>query len=107
MLGWIKQHAEYQRFLQPDFTVRTAHFFVPVLQGEERFDIGITISKKIGNAVLRNKLRRRIKSWARQQDRLPVSKINVVARAGAGILSWAELCAELDQIICLLRQKLA
>lgn len=72
---------------------------VPALSSEEGFALGITISKKIGNAVCRNRLRRRIKAWFQQRESYPCIKINLVARAGAGVLSWDELCNELTQVM--------
>lgn len=99
MLRWITQHAEYQSFFQPHHYLRTAHFFAPVIRSEEGFSLGITISKKIGNAVCRNRLRRRIKSWFRERELYPTAKLNLVAKSGAGQLSWQDLCSELEQII--------
>ena len=99
MLRWITQHAEYDSFFQSHIYVRTAHFFAPVIRSEEGFSLGITISKKIGNAVCRNKLRRRIKSWFRERESFPSAKINLVAKSGAGMLSWIDICSELEQII--------
>lgn len=103
MLRWITQHAEYVSFFSAHYQLRTAHFFIPVIRSEEGFSLGITISKKIGNAVCRNKLRRRIKSWFRSRELLPSAKLNLVAKPGAGMLSWQDLCSELEQIISGLR----
>ncbi|HNX37901.1 MAG TPA: ribonuclease P protein component [Candidatus Cloacimonadota bacterium] len=99
MLRRITRHQEYETFFQPSYIVRTAHFLVPALASEDCFALGITISKKIGNAVCRNRLRRRIKSWFQQRNSLPRVKINLVARKGAGVLSWDELCLELDHML--------
>lgn len=102
---WIRQHTDYQRFLTPLFSIRTAHFYVPVLRSEDDFRLGITISRKVGNAVLRNYLRRRIKAWFREREfQLPYA-VNLVARKGAGQLTWLELCTELQQITTGLAQK--
>ena len=102
---FIKRHAEYQDFLVPDYALRTAHFYVPVLWTNSEARLGITISKKVGNAVVRNRLRRRIKAWNRIPKDYPPCSLNLVARAGAGSLKWDALCAELDQIISDLKMK--
>lgn len=106
LLSWVKRHSDYQRFSQAQFIVRSAHFYVPVLWSDTDFHLGITLRKKIGKAVLRNLVKRRIKSWFRQQRDLPICKINLVARVGVGSLDWQELCAELEQIVSSLKQKL-
>ena len=106
MLSWIKRHSEYQRFSEAQFSVRTAHFYVPVLPSETDFQLGITLRKKIGKAVTRNLVKRRIKAWFRQQNDLPFCKVNLVARIGVGSLDWQELCAELGLIISSLNKLL-
>ena len=101
MLRRIVSHAEYQTFLNAAQSCRLSHFFIPVLfTGDEDFAYGITITGKIGNAVLRNRLKRRIKAWFFQNAiLLPKGvKINLIARSGAAELTWTELCAELTQL---------
>jgi ribonuclease P protein component len=62
--------------------------------------------KKIGNAVRRNKLKRRIKSWFRENEALlPTGlKVNLIAREGAAELSWTELSSELNDLAGMLKQ---
>lgn len=97
MVQWIKSHSEYLLFRNPDCQFRTASFYVPVLYTAGPAAIGITISRKVGRAVQRNLLKRRIKFWLRQNyELLPANvKLNLVARASASALSYAELDAEL------------
>lgn len=63
--------------------------------------MGITISKKVGNAVKRNRLKRRIKAWLREHYALfsPGQKLNLIARKGAAELSWQELRLELQTLL--------
>jgi ribonuclease P protein component len=64
----------------------------------ERSRLGITVSGRIGNAVVRNRLKRRVRECYRQKLRgmLPAgAEIVVIARRGAGELQWAALDAEL------------
>jgi ribonuclease P protein component len=102
MLRRIVKHAEYQSFTDADSSCRLPHFFVPVLFDEEdSFAFGITIGKKIGNAVARNRLRRRIKAWffSKLQILPPGVKIILIAKTGAAELDWTDLCGELNQLI--------
>jgi len=97
MIRWIKSHQEYMDFTQAERAIRSAHFYAPILASASGLAVGITISKKVGGAVLRNKLKRRIKAWCRTHGSdLPQDiKMNLIARRGAATLSWGELCDEL------------
>ncbi len=101
MLRRIVSHAEYQTFINAVKSCRLPHFFVPILPEEEgSFAYGITTVNRIGNAVMRNRLKRRIKAWfANNAALFPQGiKINLIARAGATELSWSDLCLELSQL---------
>jgi ribonuclease P protein component len=107
MLRRIVNHAEYRSFTDADSSCRLPHFFVPVLcVGEDSFAYGITISRKIGHAVARNRLRRRIKAWFYNNMPLlpPGVKIILIARTGAAELDWTNLCGELELLVSMLRQ---
>ncbi len=102
MLRRIVKHAEYQSFLNAVRFCRQPHFFVPVLAEEgESFAYGITIMSKIGKAVKRNRLKRRLKAWFHNnQDILPRGlKINLIAKPGATDLDWTEVCREMSGLI--------
>ena len=107
MVLWITAHSDYTKFRNPDLYLRTASFYVPVLLGEGAAQVGITISRKVGKAVQRNLLKRRIKSWVRSQAiSLPSGcKINLIARPVASQLSWDDLCHELEQVATMLRTR--
>lgn len=60
--------------------------------------LGITVTKKIGNAVIRNRMKRRFRALAREL--LPASGIAgadhvLIGRAGGVVRDFAELRAEL------------
>jgi ribonuclease P protein component len=107
MLRRIVKHAEYQSFRDADSSCRLPHFFVPVLlDGEDTFAFGITINRKVGNAVARNRLRRRIKAWFFSNLSLltPGVRINLIAKTGAAELDWTDLCGELNKLVSMLKK---
>jgi ribonuclease P protein component len=59
--------------------------------------LGITVSKKVGKAVERNRLKRRIREWFRHnRSLLPMeAELVVIARRGAAGLDSAEIHREL------------
>lgn len=105
MARFITRHSEYGSLFPPHFYVRSDHFLAAVQPANDEFALGITIGKKIGKAHLRNQLKRRIKAWVRlERDHLPKRfRINLIARPGAGELSWPQLCDQLQELL----QKLA
>jgi ribonuclease P protein component len=67
--------------------------------GRDRF--GISTGKRLGNAVVRNRIRRRVREALRGLDRSPSSgwDILVVARPGSAGASYRELADALQRTI--------
>jgi ribonuclease P protein component len=106
MLRRITAHAEYRSFLTGNKSCRLPHFFIPVLPGDEaEFAFGITTVKRMGKAVVRNKLKRRIKAYMTTHAAdFPLGlKVNLIARNGSTSLTWQELNQELTQLSSLLQ----
>ena len=58
--------------------------------------LGITVTKKIGNAVIRNQIKRAVRETFRQRrGGLPALDLVVVARKGAGRLATTQVAEEL------------
>jgi ribonuclease P protein component len=78
------------------------HFLVLAAEGQGR--LGITVSKKVGNAVTRNRVKRFVREFVRQarsdeRSWLPPDRdVVVVARPSAATIDHAEAWADLTRL---------
>lgn len=54
--------------------------------------LGVTVSRRVGNAVVRNRVKRRIREWFRRAraDLQPGAQVVVIARREAAVLHFEE-----------------
>lgn len=70
--------------------------------GDPQMRIGITVSKKVGNAVVRNRMKRRFRMLAREvlpQSGVPGADHVLVGRAGGIERPFSDLRAELAKAL--------
>ena len=76
------------------FVLVRASCFVP-----SKTRLGLAVSRKVGNAVARNHLKRRVRDWYRRnRASLPEGDLVVIARVGAARRSAAEIASELQEL---------
>ena len=101
--NYIKNRKQYLEFYRIQKKVYSNFFLVLCRKDTESslFSIGITVTKKIGNAVVRNRIKRRIKAYLRQVMITNISgkMINIIAIKDSSNISWSEFVSELDYII--------
>ena len=97
------RHRRAYRVVQEQGRKRhTRHFIVIVLQkshGPTR--LGLTVSRKVGGAVQRNLVKRRLREFFRlNYRRLPAAvDLSLIAKAGAAQLATAQIREELGFLI--------
>ena len=97
----LHRSAEFLRLQRSGARFQSPHFvlYAGSLDHEpERSRLGVTVSRRIGNAVVRNRVKRRVRECFRKviRDGLPAgTSIVVIARGGAGALESAAIGEEL------------
>jgi ribonuclease P protein component len=107
----LRKSGEFLQLQRRGARNQSGHFVLYGLgsANDERSRLGITVSRRIGNAVVRNRLKRRVRECYRLKVRamLPAGvAIVIIARKGAGELNWIALEAELLASADNLRRKL-
>ncbi len=93
----ILKSSEFRQILRKSRRTRTTHLLVAVGAGEH-FKLGMSVSKKVGNAVHRNRIRRRIREIVRLQMHPEIpTRVVITARPGCADLSFSQLKGEIVQ----------
>jgi len=92
--------ARGRRFTGPLFAL----LVLPRTEGPAR--IGLTVSRKVGNAVVRNRVRRRLReAFRRRWATLPPVDLVCIVRSAAADASWDDLVREVDRLVGALARK--
>ncbi len=98
----IRRRADFLKIFREGSKSRTAHFWISFrLNGLPHRRLGITVGKKVGTAVVRNRLKRRIREFYRQNKRFFPAGMDVVvtARENAGSLDFRQVANELKGVL--------
>jgi ribonuclease P protein component len=109
----LHRSAEFLRLQRNGVRFQSPHFvlYAGSLEDEpSRSRLGVTVSRRIGNSVVRNRVKRRVREVFRKEIRahLPAgTSIVVIARGGAGALAAAAIGDELTMAARNLRGRIA
>jgi ribonuclease P protein component len=98
----IRRRVDFLEIFREGKKARTAHFLVAYrLNGRPHRRLGITVGKKVGSAVVRNRLKRRIREFYRQNKELfpPGTDVVITAKEGAGSFEYRQVANELKAVL--------
>ncbi len=86
-----------RRWHTPHFVVITAK------RPTGRSRLGVTATRRFGNAVMRNWMKRRLREFFRlhQADLVPAQNVLIIPKIGAGTLSFHQITQELGRVLSL------
>lgn len=95
----VKARADFLRLSSASRRVHTPHFVLLLgARADQTTRLGITVTKKIGNSVKRNRVRRLVREVFRQHPEIFPSGHDIVfiARTGAPELDFASVLTEVE-----------
>lgn len=97
----VKTDKDFQAIFKTGSSVANRKFVVYYLDKEqEHFRLGVSVSKRLGNAVTRNQIKRRIRhAVAELSPQLKAWDFVVIARNGVEELDYASLCQHLRHVL--------
>lgn len=110
--GRLHRRTEYLYVQREGVRVQTAHFVVYAARfcHDDTIRLGTAVSRRVGGAVVRNRLKRRIRECFRLQLRCGLpggTGVVVIGRRGAGALLMRSVMRELDSAVGHLRPRLS
>ena len=102
----IKKNKEFQHVFKKGKSFANRQFIVYVLKEEQpEFRLGLSVSKKVGNAVARNRIKRYIRQTFLElkEELLPNADYIIIARPQAATLDFHESKKSLEHVLKIAR----
>ncbi len=103
----LRKRPQYLEMARRGRRIHTRHFLLQVLPAVlSHGRLGVTVTRKVGGAVVRNHIKRRVREAFRTSAALRGAGLDlvVIAKSGARSLSTADVAAELQQGLDRLRR---
>jgi ribonuclease P protein component len=97
----LLKRADYLKVSEQGRKILSPHFVILVRSSSwEAPRIGVTASRRVGNAVIRNRVKRLVREYYRlNKGHFAAADYNIIARQGAELLKFSDVCRELDRAL--------
>ena len=98
----VKKEKDFNAIFKEGKSFANRKFVIYRLENDEQhFRVGLSVSKKLGNAVMRNQIKRRIRHILIEHKNQLVENVDfvVIARKGVEILDYAEMGKNLLHVL--------
>jgi ribonuclease P protein component len=97
----LTKRSEFLTLSREGKRVHTSHFIILSKVNDAGLSrLGITVTTRIGNAVIRNRVKRLVREYFRRHKKmLPSNDIVVIAKQGADRLSLLDVESELSRVL--------
>ena len=97
----IKKYSEFQKVIQADNVKKSSFFVIYKLDNELGYSrFGISVPKKIGNAVIRNRIKRQVRSAIGQSTNFEESvDIVLIIRKSYDINQFTKVKSEIQTLL--------
>jgi len=97
----VRRRREYLALARTARRRHAPHFVLLCEPSDGESRLGVTVSRKVGNAVVRNLVKRRVREVFRRDPRrlVPNHDVVVIAKPGAGELAFRAIADELGTAV--------
>lgn len=100
-IEFIRKTRDFNEIYGRNHRMRGAYFtFLLAPEPKGHSQVGIVVSKKVGKAVRRNLVKRRVRAWLRQAPEPMGSegrRVLIIAREGSGEALWQDIASDLQK----------
>ena len=96
----VRRRREFTQIQGEGIRVHTDAFTIVVARAPAKARLGLTVSKRVGNAVVRNRVKRLLREiFRRRAQALPAIDLVIIAKPNAASLAARGLSAVIDDVL--------